>query len=120
MHAYMKQQLAADRVAELRTHAQRARHQRVRRARRASEASQALAPAGVADPGPRPPGPMNGPRGQPPSASATTGAGGTRRARPRVDSQEPPRMATSPTNDMAPSRSSSTSTPRTTATSGLT
>jgi hypothetical protein len=43
MHVYMKQQLAADRVAELRTHAQRARHQRIRRVRRASEASQALA-----------------------------------------------------------------------------
>ena len=43
MHVYMKQQLAADRVAELRADAHRARHQRVRRARRASEASQALA-----------------------------------------------------------------------------
>jgi hypothetical protein len=42
MHVYMKQQLAVDRVAELRADAQRARHQRVRRARRASEASQAL------------------------------------------------------------------------------
>ena len=42
MHDYMLQQLAADRVAELRADAQRARHQRVRRARRASEASQAL------------------------------------------------------------------------------
>jgi hypothetical protein len=43
MHVYMKQQLAADRVAELRADAHRVRHQRVRRARRASEASQALA-----------------------------------------------------------------------------
>ena len=43
MHVYMLQQLAADRVAELRADAQRVRHQRVRRAQRASEASQALA-----------------------------------------------------------------------------
>jgi hypothetical protein len=43
MHVYMKQQLAADRVAELRADADRARHQRARRARRASEASQAMA-----------------------------------------------------------------------------
>ena len=43
MHVYMTQQLAADRVAELRADAQRARHRRVRRARRTSEASQALA-----------------------------------------------------------------------------
>ncbi len=43
MHIYMKQQLAADHIAELRADAQRARHQRTRRARRASEASQALA-----------------------------------------------------------------------------
>lgn len=43
MHVYMKQQLAADRVAELRSDVHRARHQRVRRAQRASEASQALA-----------------------------------------------------------------------------
>jgi len=43
MHVYMKQQLAADHVAELGDDAHRARHQRVRRARRASEASQALA-----------------------------------------------------------------------------
>jgi hypothetical protein len=43
MHAYMKQQLASDRVAELRADAHRARHQRVRRAQRASEASQAIA-----------------------------------------------------------------------------
>jgi hypothetical protein len=43
MHVYMKQQLAADRVAELRADAYRARHQRVRRAQRAAEASQALA-----------------------------------------------------------------------------
>ena len=42
MHVYMKQQLAVDRVAELRADAQRARHRRVRRTRRASEASQAL------------------------------------------------------------------------------
>jgi hypothetical protein len=41
MHPYMSQQLAADRVAELRADAQRARHQRVRRAQRASEASKA-------------------------------------------------------------------------------
>jgi hypothetical protein len=43
MHVYMKQQLVADRVSELRADAHRVRHQRVRRARRASEASQALA-----------------------------------------------------------------------------
>jgi hypothetical protein len=43
MHVYMKQQLAVDRVAELRADARRAQHQRVRRARRASEASRALA-----------------------------------------------------------------------------
>ena len=43
MHVYMKQQLAVDRVAELRADARRAQHQRVRRARRASEASKALA-----------------------------------------------------------------------------
>ena len=43
MHVYMKQQLAVDRVAELRADARRAQHQRVHRARRASEASQALA-----------------------------------------------------------------------------
>ncbi len=43
MHVYMKQQLAEDRVAELRAEAHRARHQRVRRAQRASEASQAIA-----------------------------------------------------------------------------
>jgi hypothetical protein len=43
MHVYVKQQLAADRVSELRADAQRARHQRVRRDRRASEAGQALA-----------------------------------------------------------------------------
>jgi hypothetical protein len=41
MHDYMLQQLAADRVAELRADAQRVRHQRVRRAQRASEASEA-------------------------------------------------------------------------------
>jgi hypothetical protein len=39
MHVYMKQQLVADRVAELRADAQRVRHQRARRAQRASEAS---------------------------------------------------------------------------------
>jgi hypothetical protein len=43
MHDQMKQQLVADRIAELRADAQRARHQRVRRARRTSEASSALA-----------------------------------------------------------------------------
>ena len=43
MHVYMKQQLAADRVAELRAEAQRSRHQRARRARRVSEAGQAFA-----------------------------------------------------------------------------
>jgi hypothetical protein len=43
MHVYMKQQLAADRVAELRADAVRARNQRVHSARRASEARQALA-----------------------------------------------------------------------------
>jgi hypothetical protein len=43
MHFEMKRQLAADRIAELRADAQRARNQRVRRAERASEASQALA-----------------------------------------------------------------------------
>ena len=41
MHVYMLQQLAADRVAELRADAQRARHQRFRRDQRASEASKA-------------------------------------------------------------------------------
>jgi hypothetical protein len=41
MHVYMLQQLAADRVAELRADAQRVRHQRVRRDQRASEASKA-------------------------------------------------------------------------------
>jgi hypothetical protein len=43
MHVYMKQQLAADRVAELRADASRVRHQRARRARRAAETSQAFA-----------------------------------------------------------------------------
>jgi hypothetical protein len=43
MHVYMKQQLIADHVAELRADAVRARNQRVRRVQRASEASQALA-----------------------------------------------------------------------------
>jgi hypothetical protein len=42
MHVYMTEQLAADRVAELRADADQARHQRVRRARRATEASQAF------------------------------------------------------------------------------
>jgi hypothetical protein len=41
MHVYIEQQLAADRVEELRADAHRARHQRVRRAERVSEASQA-------------------------------------------------------------------------------
>jgi hypothetical protein len=40
MHVYMLQQLAADRVAELRADAQRERHQRVLHARRAAEADQ--------------------------------------------------------------------------------
>ena len=40
MHVSMKQQLVADRVAELRADAQRVRRQRARRAQRASEASQ--------------------------------------------------------------------------------
>jgi hypothetical protein len=39
MHVYMKQQLVADRVAELQADAQRVRHQRAHRAQRASEAS---------------------------------------------------------------------------------
>jgi hypothetical protein len=43
MHVYLKQQLVADRLAEVRADAERARHQRARRARRASEAGQALA-----------------------------------------------------------------------------
>jgi hypothetical protein len=42
MHIYMKQQLAADRVADLRAEAHRARHQRARRARRTAEAGQAI------------------------------------------------------------------------------
>jgi hypothetical protein len=42
MHVDLKQQLAADRVAELRADAHRARHQRVRRARQAAETDQAL------------------------------------------------------------------------------
>ncbi|MFL6221421.1 MAG: hypothetical protein ACJ75K_01045 [Actinomycetes bacterium] len=41
MHVYMLQQLAADRVAELRADARRVRYQRVRRDQRASEASKA-------------------------------------------------------------------------------
>jgi hypothetical protein len=43
MHVYMKQQLVADHMAELRADAQRVRHQHERRAQRASEASQAPA-----------------------------------------------------------------------------
>ena len=43
MHVFMNQQLVADRKAELRADAHRARNQRGRRAQRASEASQALA-----------------------------------------------------------------------------
>jgi hypothetical protein len=43
MHDVILQQLAADRVAELRADAQRARHQHVRRVRRASEPGQSLA-----------------------------------------------------------------------------
>jgi hypothetical protein len=42
MHVYMKQQLVADRIEDLRADARRARHQRTRRAQRAAEASQAL------------------------------------------------------------------------------
>jgi len=42
MHSFM-QQLAEDRLAELRVDAHRARHRRARRAQRASEASQAMA-----------------------------------------------------------------------------
>ena len=42
MHNLMLQQLAADRVAELRADADRARNQRGRRAQRSSEASQDL------------------------------------------------------------------------------
>jgi hypothetical protein len=43
MHVYMSQQLAADRMAELRADARRARHRRVLHARRASEAGHAFA-----------------------------------------------------------------------------
>jgi hypothetical protein len=43
MHNFMLQQLAADRVAELRADAQRVRHQRVRRARRDLETDQSVA-----------------------------------------------------------------------------
>ena len=43
MHVYLRQQLAADRVADLRAEAHRARHRRARRARRTAEAGQALA-----------------------------------------------------------------------------
>jgi hypothetical protein len=42
MHVEMKRQLVEDHLAELRTDAQRARHQRVRRAERTADASQAL------------------------------------------------------------------------------
>ena len=43
MHVSMNQQLVADRTAELRAEAHRARNQRARRTQRTSEASQALA-----------------------------------------------------------------------------
>ena len=43
MHNLMLQQLAADRVAELRADAQHVRHQRVRRAQRDLEAGQSMA-----------------------------------------------------------------------------
>jgi hypothetical protein len=43
MHNFMLQQLAADRVAELRADAQRVRHQRVRRAQRDFEAGPSMA-----------------------------------------------------------------------------
>ena len=43
MHDVMLQQLAADRVAELRADARRARHRHVRRARRAAERGQSMA-----------------------------------------------------------------------------
>lgn len=43
MHNFMLQQLAADRVAELRADAQHVRHQRVRRAQRDFEAGQSMA-----------------------------------------------------------------------------
>ncbi len=42
MHNFMLQQLAADRVAELRADAQQVRHQRVRRAQRDFEAGQSM------------------------------------------------------------------------------
>ena len=42
MHNLMLQQLAADRVAELRADAQRVRHQRVRRVQRSSESEQSM------------------------------------------------------------------------------
>jgi hypothetical protein len=41
MHSDISQQLAADRITELRADAKRARHRRDRRTRRASEASKA-------------------------------------------------------------------------------
>ena len=43
MHVFMKQQLIADHMAELRADAQRARHQRALRAQRISEARRARA-----------------------------------------------------------------------------
>jgi hypothetical protein len=43
MHSFMLQQLAADRVAELRADAQQVRDQRVRRAQRDFEADQSRA-----------------------------------------------------------------------------
>ena len=43
MHNFMLQQLAADRVAELRADAQRARNHRGHRVRRASESHESLA-----------------------------------------------------------------------------
>jgi hypothetical protein len=43
MHNFMLQQLAADRVAELRADAQRVRHQRVRRVERDVETGQSMA-----------------------------------------------------------------------------
>lgn len=43
MHSFILQQLAADRVAELRADAQQVRDQRVRRAQRDLEADQSMA-----------------------------------------------------------------------------
>jgi hypothetical protein len=48
MHVYMLQQLAADRVAELRADAQRARHQRVLRASKADRAACRAGPVNLA------------------------------------------------------------------------